>query len=280
MNGACDVSPQAVEALIDRTRGIAGTSPLAADASGTDRALIEGQQSSVASFDIDQPLVSTHLLNGEVLDGSALEDDVQAIAASWNQSRYASRVADATPIYARCSAAMCFLFAVDFAHHLLANRCRATGPMTTRAWRAAMAASFFSATCVPLRITSSALASGRLGICYAFAPPRQYRGFNSARRCHQVVGRARTIFAVYVKRRAKTAATAFSGASPHQHTPLLQPKYFSCFTNARVHARLCEVLQSPHASADARCAHARFAKTANLMTCRFCPTTTAVSLEE
>jgi hypothetical protein len=143
-----------------------------------------------------------------------------------------------------------------------------------------MAASFFSVTCVPLRITSSALALGRLGICYAFAPPRQYRGFNSSRRCHQVVGHARTIFAVFVKRRAKTAATAFSGASPHQHTSLLQPANISAALRTHVFMHVCdEVLQSPHVLADARCAHARFAKTASLMTCRFCPTTTAVSLE-
>jgi hypothetical protein len=76
---------------------------LTSDICETGSALAEGQQRSVASFNIDQPLVSTHLFNGEVLDNSATEDDVQAIAASWNQSRFAARVADATPIFARCS---------------------------------------------------------------------------------------------------------------------------------------------------------------------------------
>jgi hypothetical protein len=85
--------------LIDRTRGIATTT---SDICESGSALAEGQQRSVASFNIDQPLVSTHLLNGEVLDDSVTEDDVHAIAASWNQSRFAARVADATPIFARC----------------------------------------------------------------------------------------------------------------------------------------------------------------------------------
>jgi hypothetical protein len=89
-----------VEALIDRSRGVSGAS-FVVDASGIECALLEEQQLSVATFNIEQPLVSTHLLNGEVLDSTADEDDVQAIAASWNQSRYASRVADAAPIYAR-----------------------------------------------------------------------------------------------------------------------------------------------------------------------------------
>ena len=110
VNGACNVSPQAVEALIDRTRGIAGSSAQTADASEPNRSLFEEQQCSVASFNIEQPLVSTHLLNGERLDDSAHEDNVQAIAASWNQSRFASRVADAMPIYARCFAALFSLF--------------------------------------------------------------------------------------------------------------------------------------------------------------------------
>ena len=105
-DGACDVSPQTVEALIDRSRGTA-------DDSDSDRTLLEGQQCSVSSFNIEQPLVSTHLLNGELLDSSAAEDDVQAIASSWNQSRYASRLADATPIYARCAFAIQLLCAVN-----------------------------------------------------------------------------------------------------------------------------------------------------------------------
>jgi len=100
-NGSCDVSTEAVDALIDRTRGTADMSTLTSDICETGSALAEGQQRSVASFNIDQPLVSTHLFNGEVLDNSATEDDVQAIAASWNQSRFAARVADATPIFAR-----------------------------------------------------------------------------------------------------------------------------------------------------------------------------------
>jgi hypothetical protein len=72
----------------------------AADVGDAGSALLEGQQSSVTSFNIEQPLVSTHMLNGEVLDCSASEDDVQAIAASWNRSRYASRVTNSAPIYA------------------------------------------------------------------------------------------------------------------------------------------------------------------------------------
>jgi hypothetical protein len=103
-DGAFDVSPQIVEALIDRSRGSASLTEDAAAYS--DHTVLEGQQCSVTSFNIEQPLVSTHLLNGEVLDSSVNEDDVQAIAASWNQSRYASRVADAMPIYARCSFAI------------------------------------------------------------------------------------------------------------------------------------------------------------------------------
>jgi hypothetical protein len=106
-DGACYVSPQTVEALIDRSRGAADAS------SDSDHTLVEGQQCSVSSFNIEQPLVSTHLLNGEVLDSSAAEDDVQAIASSWNQNRYASRLADATPIYARCAFAIQLLCAVN-----------------------------------------------------------------------------------------------------------------------------------------------------------------------
>jgi hypothetical protein len=102
-DGACTVSHQAVEALIDRSRGVVDASD---EASDTGRVLLEGQQCSVTSFNIEQPLVSTHLLNGEVLDSSADEDDVQAITSSWNRSRYASRVADAAPIYARCTNSM------------------------------------------------------------------------------------------------------------------------------------------------------------------------------
>jgi hypothetical protein len=108
-NGACNVSLQAVEALIDRARGVPVTSELTVPEKTRD--ILEEQQCSVASFNIDQPLVSTHLLNGNVLDCSTAEDDVQAIATSWNESRYASRVADAAPIYAWCNllAFVCFM---------------------------------------------------------------------------------------------------------------------------------------------------------------------------
>ena len=55
-------------------------------------------QCSIASFDIHQPLVSTRLLNGSALDDTTAEDDVEAIAASWNKSRFASRVGLEMPV--------------------------------------------------------------------------------------------------------------------------------------------------------------------------------------
>jgi hypothetical protein len=39
------------------------------------------EQCSVASFDMNQPLVSTRTLNGSMLDNSTAEDDLTAMAA-------------------------------------------------------------------------------------------------------------------------------------------------------------------------------------------------------
>lgn len=185
VNGACDVSSHAVEALIDRTRGIASAYTQSTHDSEPNRDLFEGQQCSVASFNIEQPLVSTHLLNGEKLDESASEDDVQAIAASWNQSRFALRVADAMPIYARCFATLFSLFFVDLflAYQLAESRCRTAGPTTMLAWHAVMAASFSYATCAPLHITSSALAPDRFD---AHAPSLSHVSLLYPSSCSQV----------------------------------------------------------------------------------------------
>ena len=94
--GSFDVSQEVIETIIDRSRTISSSK----DLSDKGNALLEGQQSTAISFNIDQPLVSTRLLNGLVLDVSTSEDHVQAIAASWNESHYLSRVAHAAPIFA------------------------------------------------------------------------------------------------------------------------------------------------------------------------------------
>jgi hypothetical protein len=161
-NGSFNVSPQTVEALIDRARGVAVTSELTV--AETNRNFLEEQQCSVSSFNIDQPLVSTHLLNGHVLDCTTAEDDVQAIAASWNESRYASRVADAAPIYARCNLLSFDFFVYFLSHECAASRCRATGPMMMFAWLVVMAVSYSCATCALLRIISSALGLRRFAL--------------------------------------------------------------------------------------------------------------------
>ena len=96
--GSLDVSQEVIETIIDRSRTISSSK----DLSDQGNALLEGQQSTAMSFNIDQPLVSTRLLNGSVLDAATAEDHVQAIAASWNESRYLSRVAQAAPIFAAC----------------------------------------------------------------------------------------------------------------------------------------------------------------------------------
>ena len=96
--GSLDVSQEVIETIIDRSRTISSSK----DLSDQGNALLEGQQSTAMSFNIDQPLVSTRLLNGSVLDAETAEDHVQAIAASWNESRYLSRVAHAAPIFAAC----------------------------------------------------------------------------------------------------------------------------------------------------------------------------------
>jgi len=100
--GSLDVSREVIETIIDRSRSISGEAQSSNALCDAGSALLEGQQSTATSFNIEQPLVSTRLLNGSVLDFSTSEDHVQAIAASWNESRYLSRVAHAAPIFAAC----------------------------------------------------------------------------------------------------------------------------------------------------------------------------------
>ena len=100
--GSLDVSREVVETIIDRSRSISGEAQSSNALCDAGSALLEGQQNTATSFNIEQPLVSTRLLNGSVLDFSTSEDHVQAIAASWNESRYLSRVAQAAPIFAAC----------------------------------------------------------------------------------------------------------------------------------------------------------------------------------
>ena len=97
-----DVSQTAVEAIIDRRRSDSRRDSASKDKCDAGSVLIEGQQSTAISFDIKQPLVSTRLLNGLVLDVATSEDHVETIAKSWNESRYMSRVANTAPIFASC----------------------------------------------------------------------------------------------------------------------------------------------------------------------------------
>jgi hypothetical protein len=98
--GVLRVSVEAVERIIDRKRGMlcdSSDGALATCAATAGGAFVDAQCSN-ASFDIHQPLVSTRLLNGSALDETTAEDDVEAIAASWNKSRFASRVGLERPV--------------------------------------------------------------------------------------------------------------------------------------------------------------------------------------
>ncbi len=89
-----------MERIIDRKRGMSCNSSdgaLATCVATAGGAFVDAQ-CSIASFDIHQPLVSTRLLNGSALDDTTAENDVEAIAASWNKSRFASRVGLETPV--------------------------------------------------------------------------------------------------------------------------------------------------------------------------------------
>jgi len=99
-HGAFKVSVEAVERIIDRKRGMlceGSDDGVATGAAAAGGAFVDAQ-CSIASFDIHQPLVSTRSLNGSALDDSTAEDDVTAIAASWNKSRFASRVGLDMPV--------------------------------------------------------------------------------------------------------------------------------------------------------------------------------------
>jgi hypothetical protein len=91
------VSVEAVEKLIDRKRGILPKNSDDADTTAAGAAFVD-EQCSVASFDLNQPLVSTCMLNGSVLDNGTTEADVTAVAASWNSSRFAARVGLDAPV--------------------------------------------------------------------------------------------------------------------------------------------------------------------------------------
>ncbi len=155
-------------------------------------------------------------------------------------------------------------------NHSTASRFRTTGPTTTFAWHAAMAASSCYATSALRHITSNASALNRCRHA-SFLPSLCCRERSDSClptcRCLLVAGPARTIFAVSVRERVKIAATVSSGARPT-----------SIFTR-QLHV-LCASVESgslPISFADARCARAHFAKTANPTTCLSCQSTTAVS---
>jgi hypothetical protein len=77
-----------------------------------------------------------------------------------------------------------------------------------------------------------------------------------------------------VKRKVKTAATVSSGIAPPP------PTVIACSSSPRARSRQLhsEATVPLDTHADAKIAHVRSAKTANLTTCRSCPVMTAALL--
>ncbi len=90
-----------------------------------------------------------------------------------------------------------------------------------------------------------------------------------------VAGLALIIFAASARKRARTAATVSLGTS-FCAIPMFHLHFNKFFYNLFALV-LQKNLEKFNAFLDVRCAHARSAKTANLMTCLSFQTTTAVS---
>ena len=222
--------------------------------------------------------MSTHMLNGEVLDCSATEDDVQVIAASWNQSRYASRVANAAPIYAQCAAtasqcaADTIVSRVDrkpmqsnWSHDDVCMACGDGGQLLL----CNLCPAAYHLECIGADQVQHPVPPISLLLCQcpnSRYPPLQIPA--GVWKC------AHHACCVCEKKSQDCSNCLF------RHRPPPPPTVIACSSSPRARSRPLhsETTVPLDTRADAKIAHARSAKTANLTTCRSCPVMTAALL--